>query len=184
MKPVTRDQILDYVTYGEQRDAIRDDAMAAKQNRRIHVGGVLTFLFENRTTVRYQILEMVRVEKMVKEAEIQHELETYNELLGGVGELGCTMMIEIDDIGERDVKLRQWLDLPERSYVELEDGRKIHPTFDARQKGDGKVSSVQFLKFDTSGAVPVAIGVEVEGLKARTELTDAQRAALRADLGD
>lgn len=184
MKAVTRDEILDYVTYSEQRHAIRDEAMAAKAVRRIHVGDVLTFLFENRATIRYQILEMVRIEQMVREADIKHELDTYNELLGGDGELGCTMMVEIDDVATRDDKLRQWLDLPEGTYVELDNGERIHPTFDSRQKGTDKVSSVQFLKFDTGGAVPVAVGVEIDGLVAQTKLTEAQRSALQEDLAE
>jgi len=184
MKPVQREELLDYQTYTEQRDAFRKEAMQAKDERRVRVGDVLTFLFENRTTVRYQVQEMMRVEQMVKEAEIQHELETYNELLGDDGELGATLMIEIDDSGERDVKLRQWLQLPESTYALLEDGRRVHATFDARQKGDDKVSSVQFLKFDTGGAVPVALGVDFEGLRAETRLSDAQRAALGNDLAD
>ena len=67
MKPVTRDEILDYVTYTEQRDQIRPAVLAAKAPRRIVVGdGTLTFLFENRDTVRYQVQEMMRVERIVK----------------------------------------------------------------------------------------------------------------------
>ena len=184
MRPVQREELLDYQTYSEQRDAVRREAMVAKNERRVRVGGVLMFLFENRTTVRYQVQEMMRVEQMVKESEIRHELDTYNELLGGDGELGATLMIEIDDEAERDVKLRQWLGLPESLYVALEDGRRIPATFDARQKGDEKVSSVQFLKFDTGGSIPVALGVDFEGMQAETRLTDAQREALGSDLAD
>jgi hypothetical protein len=182
MKPVQRDEILDYVTYGEQRDQMRKEALAAKEARRVHVGDALTFLFENRTTVRYQIQEMMRVERLVKEAEIQHEIDTYNELLGDDGELGCTLLIEIDDPEERDVKLREWLILPESAYVKLADGRRIPAVFDPRQRGEDRVSSVQFFKFDTRGEVPVAVGVELASLKVETELNDAQRNALRADL--
>ena len=65
MAKVRREEILDYVTYGERRDGIRADVMAQKRPRRIHVGSELTFLFENHDTVRYQILEMVRAEQMV-----------------------------------------------------------------------------------------------------------------------
>src|SRR5690349_7152325 len=78
MRRVQRSEILDFVTYGEQRDAIRAAAMAEKERRRVHLGEHLTFLFENPATVRYQVLEMVRAEQMVKESDIQHELETYN----------------------------------------------------------------------------------------------------------
>jgi hypothetical protein len=182
MNPVRRDQVLDYVSYTEQREQIRRKALEAKESRRVHVGDALTFLFENRTTVGYQIQEMMRVERLVKEAEIQHEIDTYNELLGGEGELGCTLLIEIDNPEERDVKLREWLALPESTYVKLTDGRRVPAIFDARQKGQDRVSSVQFLKFDTQGEVPVAVGVDLAGLKVETELSDVQRNALREDL--
>ena len=82
MPKVQRTEILDFLTYGEQRDRIRAEAMAAKALRRVHLGKYLTFLFENRTTIRYQILEMMRAEQIVKESQIQHELDTYNAVPG------------------------------------------------------------------------------------------------------
>lgn len=85
MQRVVRADILDFVTYEERRAELRAAAMAEKALRRVHVGANLTFLFENTATVRYQILEMVRAERMVREADIAHEIETYNELLGGPG---------------------------------------------------------------------------------------------------
>ena len=108
MKRVTRQEILDYVTYEEQRDKFRKKIMKIKELRRINVAGVLSFLFENTDTVRYQIQEMIRVERMVKETDILHEIKTYNELRGDSGELGCTLLIEIDDPDEREEKLTQW----------------------------------------------------------------------------
>ena len=95
MKRVTRQEIKDYVTYEEQRDKLRKKIMKIKDLRRINVGGVLSFLFENTDTGRYQIQEMIRVERIVKETDIQHEINTYNELLGDSGELGCTLLIII-----------------------------------------------------------------------------------------
>lgn len=183
MKNVQREEILDYVTYTEQRDEIRAEALAAKEARRVLVGDALTFLFENPTTVRYQVLEMIRVESIVKEAEIQHELDTYNELLGEDGALGCTMLIGIDDPAERDEKLRAWLDLPKHVSAELEDGTKIPATYDARQIGEDRVSSVQFLHFAVGARVPVAIVIDHPALEGRTELSEAQREALADDLG-
>ena len=105
MQPVRREEILDYVTYGEQREQIRAAVLKIKEPRRIHLGPHMTFLFENRDTVRYQIQEMVRVERLVKESEIQHEIETYNELLGGPGELGASLLVVIDDPAQRAVQL-------------------------------------------------------------------------------
>ena len=117
MKRIARQEILDYVTYEEQRKQIRKKIMKIKELRRINVGGVLSFLFENTDTVRYQIQEMIRVERIVKETDIQHEINTYNELLGDSGELGCTLLIEIDDPHEREEKLPNWLDLPKHLYL-------------------------------------------------------------------
>lgn len=184
--PVRREDILDYVTYGEQRDALRRDAMAAKDLRRVHVGEHLTFLFENRTTIRYQVQEMVRAERLVREADIRHELDTYNDLLGGPGVVGCTLLIEIDDPVERTRKLTEWRDLPRHLYVAVEDGAadatRVRASFDERQIGDERLSSVQYLKFDTRGAVPVSVGSDHPGLRAETKLTPEQRRALEADL--
>ncbi|MBW2381912.1 MAG: DUF3501 family protein, partial [Deltaproteobacteria bacterium] len=81
MNRVERSDILDYVTYGEQRETIRDSALRAKSVRRVLVGEHFTFLFENRETVLYQIQEMMRIEHIVKEDDIRHELDTYNELI-------------------------------------------------------------------------------------------------------
>ena len=182
MKQVQREEILDYVTYGEERDQIRAEALAAKEARRVIVADELTFLFENATTVRYQVLEMVRAEHLVKESEIQHELETYNELIGGPGELGCTLLIGIDDPKRRDVVLREWLELPEHIAVELEDGTKVPATYDPRQVGEDRLSSVQFLKFAVGGRVPVAVVVDHPALSGRTVLSEAQKESLAADL--
>jgi hypothetical protein len=182
VKPVEHKEILDYVTYEEQRDALRDEVMAAKALRRVHIGEYLTLLFENHLTMRYQVQEMVRVERMVKEADIRHEIDTYNEVLGGDGEFGCTLLIEIDDPAIRNVKLREWWQLPEKIYLLLEDGTRISATFDERQRGDDRVSSVQYMKFDTSGCVPVAAGVDLPNLQAETRLNEEQRSSLRADL--
>src|SRR5881396_2716251 len=119
---VKRAKIVDYVTYEDMRSQFRAEVMKAKELRRVHIGEYLTLLFENHLTVRYQIQEMVRTEHMVKEADIRHEVDSYNELLGGEGELGCTLLIEIEDPAVRDDKLRKWWGLPEKIYLLLEDG--------------------------------------------------------------
>jgi len=182
VKPVERSEIIDYMTYEEHRDALRSKVLAAKGLRRVHIGEYLTLLFENHLTMRYQIQEMVRAERIVREADIKHEIDTYNEVLGGDGEFGCTLLIEIDDPAVRDVKLREWWSLPEKMYLQLEDGTRIWATFDERQRGDDRVSSVQYMKFNTAGRVPVAAGVDLPALQAETKLTDEQRLALTEDL--
>jgi hypothetical protein len=182
MDKVQRSEILDLQTYDRERPRLRSQAMEAKEARRVHVGPYLTFLFENRETVRYQIHEMIRAERLFREEEIAHELETYNELLGGPGQLGCSLLIEIPDPRERDEKLRRWLRLLEHLYVRAPDGRKVRPTFDPRQVGEDRLSSVQYLRFDVQGTAPVAVGCDLAELASETVLPRAQREALAADL--
>jgi hypothetical protein len=182
MRPVRRDEIMPLDAYERSRGEIRLAIIEAKERRRITVGGVLTFLFENTATMRYQVQEMVRAEKMTGEPEILHELETYNEVLGGPGQLGAVLLIELPEPAERDRKLREWLGLLPCLYARLEDGTRVRPTYDPRQVGEDRLSSVQYLKFDVRGAVPVALGSDLPGFTAEAVLTAEQRAALRDDL--
>jgi hypothetical protein len=184
MKPIERREIVDYATYEDGREAFRAEVMRLKEPRRVHVGGHVTLLFENHETIRYQIQEMIRAERIVRESDIQHEIDTYNELLGKTGELGCTMLIEIEDPAVRAEKLRQWWDLPEMIYALLENGTRIPATFDERQRGSERLSSVQYLKFNTNGSVPSAIGIDLPDLKVEIRLTADQRDALRFDLSE
>jgi hypothetical protein len=185
-RAVTRDEILDFVTYEERREAIREAVMRTKAERRVHVGPHLTFLFENHDTMRYQVLEMVRSERMVKDADIRHEIETYNELLGGRGELGATLLVELEDPALRAEKLAQWLALPRHLYAKRADGTKAYARFDERQVGDTRVSSVQYLKFEVGSAAPLAIGCDHPDpeLRHETALTPDERRALQRDLDE
>ncbi|MGF1470003.1 MAG: DUF3501 family protein [Sandaracinaceae bacterium] len=182
MTPVERSEILDYVTYEEKRPEIRASAMRAKDLRRVTVGDCFTFLFENHETVRYQILEMVRAEKIVREADILHEIATYNEFLPDPGKLGCSLLIGIEDEAERNDKLRAWKGLLGHIYAKSADGRRIRPTWDPRQVGDDRLSSVQYLVFELGGEPPTAIGLDFPGLEAETELGEETRVALGDDL--
>jgi hypothetical protein len=182
MQKVERGEILDLKTYDRERDRLRPAILEAKEDRRIHVGPHLTFLFENRDTVRYQVQEMVRAERLYREDEIVHELETYNELLGGPGELGCTLLIEIADPADRDRKLRSWLKLVEHLYARLPDGHRVRATFDPRQVGDDRLSSVQYLRFPVGGLPPAAIGCDLPEHSVEAALTPRQQQALQRDL--
>ena len=184
MTLVERSEILDFATYEEQRPQIQAAALAAKRLRRVIVADCLTLLFENRETIRYQILEMVRTERMVRERDIVHEVETYNELIGQHGELGVTLLVGLEDAAQRDEKLRRWTALPGHLYVRLEDGAQVRARWDERQISRDRLSSVQYLKFAVGGRVPVACGVDFAGeLVAETPLTPEQRAAIASDLG-
>jgi Protein of unknown function (DUF3501) len=181
VRRVARAELLDFQTWGDKKAELAPPILAAKHVRRVHVGGYLTFLFENADTIRYQVQEMMRAEGIARETDIQRELDTYNELLGGEGELGCTLLIEIDDPDERARRLRAWIDLPEHVYLRLEDAARVRPRIDERQRSD-RLSTVQYLKFDTGGRTPVAVGCDHPDLAAETVLDAAQRGALAEDM--
>lgn len=182
MRKVTRSEIVDFQTYNDRRDGIRKQVLETKRPRRILVGDCLNFLFENTETVRYQVQEMMRAEKIVREKDIQHEIDTYNELLGGERELGCTLLIEIDDPAERARLLKDWLSLPEHLYLTTNDGTKYRPRYDRAQVGADRLSSVQYLIFPVPKGKPVALGADHPQLSVETELSAEQREALEADL--
>jgi len=183
MRKVKRSDVLDYKTYNDRREEYRKRILEEKAKRRIHVGPNLTFLFESTDTMLYQVQEMMRLEQTVREAEIKHEIDTYNQLLGEQGELGCTLLIEIDDPARRDEKLKAWLNLPAHLYIKLADGSLRRAKWDERQVGETRLSSVQYLKFEVgSGGLPVAIGADHPELQLEAELTQAQRETLLQDL--
>lgn len=181
MRKVKRSDVMDFQTYNDGREEYRRRILQEKAKRRIHVGEHLTFLFESTDTMLYQVQEMMRLEQLVREKDIAHEIDTYNQLLGDVGELGCTLLIEIDDQAVRAQKLRAWLGLTEHVYIRLADGRSIRAVWDPMQVGDTRLSSVQYLKFPVGTGEPVAIGVDHPELQAETELTLEQRQTLLAD---
>ena len=182
MKRIQRSDIVDYQTYEEIRPVFRARVMAEKDSRRIHVGSCFTFLFENELTMRYQVLEMMRVERIVRERDIIREIETYDGLLGNEGALACTLLVELDDPEQRGNKLHEWRDLPGHIYLRMADGRLFRPTIDEGQRDDERISSVQYLKFQIGNDVPIALGIDLRGIAAETVLTEHQRAALAEDL--
>jgi hypothetical protein len=182
MKHVRREELLPLEAYDASREEIRRSILEVKRLRRVTAGSVLTFLFENTATIRYQVQEMLRAERITREAEIAHELETYNGLLGGPGELGVSLLIELADPVERDRRLREWLELPRHLYLKLEDGEKVRPRFDAGQVGDDRLSSVQYLAFDVRGQAPVAAGADLPTCTVEAALDRDQREALARDL--
>jgi hypothetical protein len=185
MRKVHRSELVDYQTYNDTREAARAAILEVKRPRRVHLGPALTFLFENAETIRYQIQEMMRAERIVREADIRQELDTYNGVLGDGGELGCCLLIEIDDRVERDRKLREWRGLPDKVYLRCDDGTVIRARYDQAQQDEEKISAVQYLKFAVGqGRRPVAVGSDLPGLVLESQLTEEQQAALVADLRD
>ena len=105
MRKLTNQDIKDLREYERERDGFRAEIIALKKRRRIALGDIMSIVFENAATMRFQIQEMARAERMLRDDQMAHELETYNALLPGVGELSGTLFIEID----AEESLRYWL---------------------------------------------------------------------------
>src|SRR5580704_3732038 len=103
--PLTLDDIVDQRAYERERQEFRSRVIAAKKLRRISVGPIITLTFESRLTMRFQVQEMARAEKMITDEQIQHELDVYNRLLPASGELSATLFLELTT----EQELRTWL---------------------------------------------------------------------------
>jgi hypothetical protein len=150
MQALRRDDILDRKSYDTRRDEVRREVMAEKRRRRLAVGSDVTLLFETWKTLWYQVQEMIRAEEIADENGIAHELETYNELMPGPGEISATLLIEYPDVEERDRRLRELVGLDQHVWLELGEKRAL-AAFDQRQMETERVSSVQFIRFDLDG---------------------------------
>ena len=130
MKKVERSEILDLGAYEGIREQFRGRIIQMKKHRRLSVGDHMTFIFENYDTVLFQIQEMLRTERISKESSIQHEMDTYNDLVPPDGELSATLMIEYEDKAERTEALAKLAGIGEEIVLrvgDLEAKAKLHP---------------------------------------------------------
>jgi len=191
MQKIRIDDVQNLYEYEKVRDAFRRETIALKARRRVAVGDQLSFLFENRRTVLFQIQEMIRAERIVAHQRIQDEIDVYNELIPGPGELSATMMIEIEDKTQIKPALDRFLGIDSGQHVWLQIGRDfaIPGQFEAGHSKEDKLAAVHFVRFALpEGACralarePVAIVVDHPGCRARAELADEARSALLEDL--
>ena len=150
MKTIAFEEILSLGDYGRVRDRLRPLFIHEKERRRLHVGSHLTLLFENAQTAWYQIEEMIRAEKMTERDAIAHEIETYNDLLPGAGEIAATLLIEYAEAQERDAALVRLIGLERHLWLKA-GAQRIAARFDDRQMSEERISSVQFVKFKLEG---------------------------------
>ena len=192
MKLLETSEILNLVEYEKVRDARRRRIVELKKARRIAVGRYLTFVFENRDTVWFQIQEMVRAERIVDDAKIAEEVEVYNALLPQPGELSATLMIEIEDAAQIKPVLDKLLGIDTRGYVTLTVGSRVIPgDFEAGHSDEerGKLSAVHFVRFAlppearaSFATSEVVLVVEHPNERARTVLSDGTKLSLLGDL--
>jgi uncharacterized protein DUF3501 len=192
MRPITPREILNLHEYEKVREARRRAVIALKAHRRVTVGRYLSFVFENRETVWFQIQEMVRAERIVDEQKIADEVAVYNGLLPHDGELAATMFIEIGDAAAIKPVLDALLGIDTRDYVRLEVGpHVIAGRFEAGHSDEelGKLSAVHFVRFALSDAArrafaesEVALVIDHPNERARTVLPADTKASLAKDL--
>jgi hypothetical protein len=192
MKSLETSEILNLVEYEKVRAERRREIVELKKARRVSVGRYLTFVFENRSTVWFQIQEMVRAERIVDETKIAEEVEVYNALLPQPGELSATLMIEIAEAAEIKPVLDKLLGIDTRGYVKMTIGpHVIAGDFEAGHSDEerGKLSAVHLVRFALPpearkrvGTSEVALVVEHPNERARMVLSDGTKKSLLEDL--
>jgi hypothetical protein len=192
MAQISRDSLLTLEAYAKQRKEFRARVIAHKKNRTIHLGKHMTLIFEDELTMRYQVQEMLRIEKTFEEAGIQDELDAYNPLIPDGTNLKATMMIEYDDPVERKVELARLKGVEDKVYVQVDGHAKTYAIADEdlERENEEKTSSVHFLRFELTpqmiasfkGGAAVAVGIDHPGYASRIEeLAPEVQAALAKD---
>jgi hypothetical protein len=154
MKKLTIDDIKDLREYERERDEFRNRIIELKRMRRLELGPILTIVFENTETMRWQVQEMARAERMMRDEQIAHEVDTYNQIIPDAGELSATLLLELTS----DVALREWLPRLvgiERSVqIVLPDGTGVRGApsdeDESRLTRDDTTAAVHFIKFSFS----------------------------------
>lgn len=193
MPHITRDSLMTLEAYAKARQEFRSKVMAHKKNRVVSLGDNITLIFEDELTVRYQIQEMLRVEKTFEEAGIMDELAAYNPLVPDGSNWKATMMIEYPDPAHRAEMLKQLKGVEGKVYVQVQDCDKVYAIADEdlERENEEKTSSVHFLRFELSSEMTqsvkhgaaISVGVEHQAYTAQTgPLPHSIRDSLAADL--
>lgn len=194
MSKLTIDDITDLRAYERERAEFRAHVIDLKSRRRVHVGPIVTFVFENRDTIRFQIQEMARVEKIISDEGIEAELRAYNPLIPESGHLSATMFIELTN----EAELREWLPklVGVERAVELRLGPDAEavgclpdPDHDAQLTRDEITASVHYIgwsltpaQVEAFAAGPVVLALTHPNYVFELELSPETRAELLADL--
>ncbi len=156
MKPIDRTEILELAEYETIREQFRGRIIAEKKARRVALGPQASCVFENRDTALMQIQEMLRTERITRPAAIDHEIETYNQLVPGDHELSATVLIEIDEKADREKFLVEARGL-DRSFALIVDGARCHGQHDEARESEDRTTAVHYLKFPLQPAAESAL---------------------------
>jgi hypothetical protein len=193
MTQIARDSLLSLEAYARERKAFRERVMAHKKLRSIRLGEHVTLLFEDELTIRYQVQEMLRIERIFEEDGIQGELDAYNPLIPDGSNWKATMLIEYPDVAERQRMLAKLKGIEDRVWIQVEGCARVYAIADEdlERENEEKTSSVHFLRFELTEemrkamkyGVGLAMGVDHPQYRVQLDPVPAEpRGALAADL--
>jgi hypothetical protein len=192
MSHIEPDSLLPLEAYARERNAYRSRVIAHKKLRTVHVGENVTLIFEDEVTVRYQVQEMLRIERIFEEEGIRGELEAYNPLIPDGANWKATMLIEYPEAEERRRRLAELKGIEDRTWVEVEGCARVFAIADEdlERENEEKTSAVHFVRFELDGGMRralkqgagLAIGVDHPNYRASVTAAPAVRASLVGDL--
>jgi hypothetical protein len=192
MPAITRESLMPLETYAKVRREFRANVMAHKKNRSVRLGDHVTLLFEDEMTMRYQVQEMLRAERIFEEEGIQDELNAYNPLIPDGRNWKATMLIEYTDVDERQRALAKLIGIEDRVWVQVEGCARVYAIADEdmERENSDKTSSVHFLRFELDddarhllrGGAGLRMGVDHGSYSVACEIPAETAASLLKDL--
>ncbi len=189
---ITPDSLMSLEAYSKFRKTHKAEVLAHRKLRSVHLGEHITLQFESETTIRYQIQEMLRIEKIFEEEGIQQEIDAYAPLMPDGSNWKATMLIEYPDVNERKRELARLIGVEDRMFIEVEGHARVYAIADEDldRENDEKTSAVHFVRFEFPAATKAAIqagaavklGCDHTNYPAHTQISAEALASLAGDL--
>ena len=189
---ITPDSLMTLEAYAKYRKEHKTDIIKLRRLRSVQLGDHITFQFESEQTIRYQIQEMLRIEKIFEEEGRQSEIDAYAPLVPDGANWKATMMIEYPDVNERKRELARLIGVEDRVFVEVEGGSRVYAIADEDldRENDEKTSAVHFVRFEFKASdvalikagAAVKIGCDHTNYPAHTQIAEDALASLAGDL--
>jgi len=193
MKKLIISDLLSLEEYDKSREEIKQNLLLHKKNRSVKIGDNILLLFEDYETIKYQVQEMLRIEKIFKENDIQDEIDAYQSLIPDGNNLKATMLIMYTDVNERKIMLNKLCDLENRVWISINNSKKIFAVSDEdlERSREEKTSAVHFLRFQLSDTDvksfkeidDIIIGIDHEEYNHEAKLQRDTASSLAKDLG-
>src|SRR3981081_2526202 len=157
--PISRDSLMTLEAYAKARPALRAEVIRHKKNRTVRLGTHMSLLFEDEMTLRYQVQEMLRIEKIFDEEGIQSELDAYNPLVPDGSNFKATMLIEYDNETERKAALARLIGIEDRLFIQVEGEARLYQIADEdlERENAEKTSAVHFVRFELTQTMKNAL---------------------------